>query len=81
MVKSKQSSEWSKPTFLRIHELSSRLSVSVRGIHDSIKDDPSFPKPVKLGIAPQSPLGFVISEVEAYEQVLMARRNINKDAP
>jgi hypothetical protein len=29
---------------------------------------------VKLGTAPQSPLGFVLSEVERYEQLLMAAR-------
>jgi predicted DNA-binding transcriptional regulator AlpA len=61
-------------TFLRIGALADRLGISVRTIHDRVTADPDFPKPVKLGSAPQSPLGFVVTEVEAYEARLMAAR-------
>ncbi len=63
------------PTFLRLPALSDRLGISIRTVHDRVKSDPNFPQPVKLGSAPQSPLGFVLSEVEAYEQRLMAARD------
>ena len=61
-------------TFLRIGALADRLGISIRTIHDRVRTDPDFPKPVKLGSAPQSPLGFVVSEVDAYEVRLMAAR-------
>jgi predicted DNA-binding transcriptional regulator AlpA len=61
-------------TFLRIGALADRLGISVRTVHDRIRADPNFPQPVKLGSAPQSPLGFVATEVEAYEARLMSAR-------
>lgn len=61
-------------TFLRIGALADRLGICVRTIHDRIRTDPNFPQPVKLGSAPQSPLGFVVAEVEAYEMRLMSAR-------
>jgi predicted DNA-binding transcriptional regulator AlpA len=61
-------------TFLRIGALADRLNIAVRTIHDRVRRDPHFPKPVKLGSAPQSPLGFEVSEVETYEMRLMAAR-------
>lgn len=60
--------------FLRIRAVSARLGISVRTIHKRTRSDPDFPKPVKLGRAPHSPLGFAVSEIEAYEQRLLAAR-------
>lgn len=64
-------------TFLRLPALAERLGISIRTIHDRFRTDPHFPKPVKLGTAPQSPLGFVVAEVEAYEARLMAARSVD----
>jgi predicted DNA-binding transcriptional regulator AlpA len=61
-------------TFLRLPALAARLGISIRTIHDRFRADPHFPQPVKLGTAPQSPLGFVVAEVEMYEARLMAAR-------
>lgn len=61
-------------TFLRIGALADRLGISIRTVHDRIRTDPHFPQPVRLGSAPQSPLGFVTTEVERYEAHLMAAR-------
>lgn len=61
-------------TFIRLPALAARLGISIRTIHDRFRTDPDFPRPVKLGTAPQSPLGFVVAEVEAYESRLMAAR-------
>lgn len=61
-------------TFLRIGALADRLGISVRTVHDRVRSDPNFPQPVKLGSAPQSPLGFVATEVAAYETLLMSAR-------
>ncbi len=66
-------------TFIRVPQLADRLGVSVRTIFDRVKFEPNFPQPVKLGSAPQSPLGFVLVEVESYEASLMAARS--KKAP
>jgi prophage regulatory protein len=63
------------PTFLRLPALANRLGISIRTVHDRVRTDPYFPKPVKLGSAPQSPLGFVLAEIEAYEARLMAARD------
>ena len=60
--------------FLRIGALAERFGISVRTVHDRVRSDPDFPQPVKLGSAPQSPLGFNVAEVERYEQRLMAAR-------
>lgn len=65
------------PTFMRLPALAKRLGLSVRTIHDRVRSDPDFPQPVRLGTAPQSPLGFVVTEVEAYEMLLMAARKIS----
>jgi predicted DNA-binding transcriptional regulator AlpA len=67
-------------TFLRLPALAERLGISIRTIHDRFRTDPYFPKPVKLGTAPQSPLGFVLTEVEAYEARLMAARSVGVPA-
>jgi predicted DNA-binding transcriptional regulator AlpA len=67
-------------TFLRIGALADRLGISVRTVHDRVRGDPHFPKPVKLGSAPQSPLGFVVSEVETYETRLMAARGTQESS-
>jgi predicted DNA-binding transcriptional regulator AlpA len=62
-------------TFLRLPALAARLGISIRTIHGRFRTDPHFPQPVKLGTAPQSPLGFVVAEVEMYEARLMAARH------
>lgn len=62
-------------TFQRIGALADRLGISIRTVHDRIRTDPNFPQPVKLGSAPNSPLGFSVAEIEAYEARLMSARS------
>jgi prophage regulatory protein len=63
--------------FIDLRELGSRIDLKKSAIYERLDPkskhfDPSFPKPLKVGLRG---IRFVQSEVEAYAQSLIAKRN------
>jgi predicted DNA-binding transcriptional regulator AlpA len=61
-----------KRKLIDIHEFSTRLSVSRSSIYRLLKEDTSFPRPVKIG--PRRVV-FVQLEADAYVDSLIAARD------
>jgi prophage regulatory protein len=66
------------PRLLKLPELMIRLSISRSESYRRIHDDPTFPKPVVLGVRA---VGFVEEEVDAYVRALIARRDVRTTRP
>lgn len=45
-----------------------KLSMTVRTLDKRAKEDPDFPKPIKMGPNRQSPVKYLNSEIDAYMQ-------------
>ncbi len=66
------------PTILRRKQLEVRIGLGRSAIYerinpDSIYYDPTFPKPIKLGVGKNPPIGFIEAEVNAWLTAQIAK--------
>ncbi|MGH1449936.1 MAG: helix-turn-helix transcriptional regulator [Pseudomonadaceae bacterium] len=63
---------------IRIREVSELTGLGRGTIYQRIKSDPTFPRPVPLSdsTARGAPVGFVLSEVQAWVLSRMAKRDV-----
>ncbi len=62
-------------TLVRQQRLQQELDLSRSGLYKLQKNDPSFPRPVKLGSSVQSPVFFVRAEIEMWLSQHLSHRN------
>lgn len=61
-------------TLVRQQRLQQELDLSRSGLYKLLKNDPTFPRPVKLGTSIQAPVFYVRAEVEAWLETHMHSR-------
>ena len=65
-------------TIIRFPEVEAITGLARATVYKRLKDDPTFPRPVPLSNSKSrgSPVGFVLSEIQAWVRLRMALRGV-----